>query len=776
MKHTYYYNISSAVYKADVTDHYMTIAKIKYKHSVENKTAEKTVTYVDNDVLSELLRNQSWDEVLSQGDVDKSCNLFVETLQNLKSLSTKQKRISSKLKKIKPWITVDLIKGIRKRDKLSKLVKQQPFNDQLRDSFCRFRNELSKLIKSTKNNYYKKQIMDSNGKPKVFWNIINEYSGVGKSNSSFPLQYFLNGSKTADDAVGEVANSFNSFFSQVGRKLASELPPLVGPPVVDDSAHRGEHVFQLEPVTGDQVRRCVQDMRGGSAPGVDGFSTLTLKNNIYYLLRPLMHIVNLSITSGVFPSSFKLAKVTPIFKTGEKSNVNNYRPISLLSVISKVLEKLVKLQLQNFLESNKILSNCQFGFRENKNPSDALFLANKRIFELLNANKKCLTVFIDLAKAFDSLDRNLLLYKLDCVGVRGVALNWFKSYLSDRKQVVSILNQVSNALDVEYGVVQGSTLGPILFLIYINNLDKLNIAGDLFLFADDTAVIFEGDTWKETYQRASTSLTLIKLWFEQNVLSMNVSKTKFLPIALRTGGEPPEDLRVVLHSCGNTLSTTCNCHSIERVDQYKYLGVIIDSKLRYEQHVISLKNKLRKIIFPFYQLSQILNLNEFKMVYCAFVQSVLNYGIVAYGGTYKTILEPLSVVQKTLIKVGLQKNKRYPTELLFKETSILTLRQLYVKTLLTYTFLHKELVLTPISHSYQTRNAQNIGIQMPRVTKSCNNTNSFFIANFLYRNIPAEIRDAEMSISSFKRLITAWLINLGSDNVEALLSSVYALT
>lgn len=734
-------------------------------------------TFIDIAVLDELIRSQSWSEVLAQQDVNTSCDLLMNTLESLKKLATKNVKQTTRYKKIKPWITLELIKGIRKRDKLSKLLKHQPFNGNLRNYYNSFRNQLAKSIKKVKVEYYKKQISQSNGNPKEFWNIIKEFSGVNsKPKNSFPIKNFLCRSDMTDGAVRGVANSFNNYFSQVGHKLASELPPPVGPAVVDDNAHRVEHVMRLEPVTEDQVRRCVQEMRGGSAPGIDNFSTLTLKRNLNFIILPLTHIINLSIKFGVFPLNFKTAKVVPLYKSNDKSSFNSYRPISLLCVLSKVLEKCVKLQLQQFLENNHILAPCQFGFRKGKNSSDALFLLNKFLMESINKNRKSIILFIDLAKAFDSLDKSILFHKLECVGVRNTALKWFKSYLSDRKQIVSICGQTSDTLNVDYGVVQGSTLGPILFLIYINNIDKLNISGRIFLFADDTAVVFEGNTWEEVYRNATHDLQIIKSWFDQNVLTMNVNKTQYLPIALRTVAEPPADLKLVLHTCGNSDSNNCNCHSIERVDQYKYLGVILDSKLRYENHINYLKNKLRKVIFPFILLSQILNEKEIKMVYCAFVQSVIQYGIIAYGGTHRTILEPLSVVQKSIIKAGFQKSKQYPSEMLFRETSIFTVRQLYIKTLLIYTFLNNDLIITPIAHNYPTRNALNIGSQAPRAIKSTNFTNSYFIANILYQNIPQEIRDCEGSKIVFKRLVNSWLLETGSEHAEALITSIYLAT
>lgn len=255
---------------------------------------------------------------------------------------------------------------------------------------------------------------------------------------------------------------------------------------------------------------------------------------------------------------------------------------------------------------------------------------------------------------------------------------------------------------------------------------------------------------------------------------MNINKTKCMPIALRSTSEPPPYIRLVLHSCDDPATGACDCHEIERVHHYKYLGVIIDSKLRWENHISNLKAKFRKLIFVFRQLNEILNVNEIKSVYYSYVQSLLQYGILVWGGACKSLLEPLFIIQKLIIKAAFNKNRQYSTELLFKETHLLSLRQLYIKTVLIYVFAHREQVLAPVAHQYNTRRAVNVGAQVPRVVKSANLSNSFYVANFLYRNIPSWIRNLQVSKNIYKRVITDWLFELGLDRAESLISSEYS--
>src|SRR5436190_7588529 len=392
----------------------------------------------------------------------------------------------------------------------------------------------------------------------------------------------------------------------------------------------------------------------------------------------------------------------------------------------------------------------------------------------INNNKKSLIIYIDLKNAFDSISRDLLFYKLECIGIRGTALKWFRSYLTDRYQNVTICNISGELRSVDFGVVQGSTLGPLLFLIYINNLSNLNLIGKLVLFADDACLILQGTTWDQVFQIASRDLHLLRRWFHENILTLNVTKTKYLCVSLRSAAGPPPDLTLKVHSCGDPDSVACGCQTLERVEKYKYLGVIFDSRLRWEDHIIMLKSKIRKMIFVFSQLSAILNFEEIKMVYYAHVQSVLQYGIISYGGAYSTLLEPLTIIQKTILKMGFGKPRRYSTELLYRESGILSVRQIYIKTILTFIRYNRELVIDPITHHHFTRNAAHFGMQVPQLVKSVNLTNSYFLANTIFRNTPMEIRDIQGSDSLFAQRVAAWLWEIGPDRSADLLVPAYA--
>ncbi len=570
-----------------------------------------------------------------------------------------------------------------------------------------------------------------------------------------------------------VAEQFNQYYTQVGVNMASNITVQACAPVVDDAAHARDTRLIFHPVTEDEVRSIVLSLRGGSAPGYCGISAAFLKDNIDHFIIPLQYIINCSLDQGVFPEAFKMAKVSPIYKSGCKRELKNYRPISLLSVFSKVLEKVVKFQFMQYLESNQILVSCQYGFRSGKSTSHALFDLNKKLYESINSNKKSLIIFMDLAKAFDSLDRTNLLKKLNLLGVQGCSYNWFQSYLSNRKQFVSLMSKYkSSSSPIEYGVIQGSTLGPPLFLTYINNISKIQTWGNLFLFADDAALLVIGESWKEVYDRAESDMRKLKLWFDQNTLTLNISKTKCMAVSLRDVAEV--DMKnIKVHTCSLT-AVACSCQEITMERNYKYLGVIIDNKLKWKDHISYTNNRIRKLMYFFVRFSEFLTFDEIRVVYFAYVQSILEGEILAWGGSYRSTLEPLLTTQKAIIKIALKRNRRFPSDEIFKEMKVLDVRQLYLKNLLTFIHCNYDNIFKTTSHIYTTRYAMNMGITTPVTNKTFSTTNSFYNAHMLYRNIPNDLKDpTSCKIDTYKKRVIKWLLEIGRDRTDTFITSIY---
>uniref|UniRef100_A0A672GN57 Reverse transcriptase domain-containing protein n=1 Tax=Salarias fasciatus TaxID=181472 RepID=A0A672GN57_SALFA len=286
----------------------------------------------------------------------------------------------------------------------------------------------------------------------------------------------------------------------------------------------------------------------------------------------------------------KIAKVIPLFKKGNKNDVSNYRPISLLPQLSKILEKLFVIRLNKFIVKHNILSNNQYGFRTNHSTATAIMELAEEITNAMDKKRFLVSVFVDLQKAFDTLDHDILLYKLYKYGIRGVAHKWVKSYLKDRKQFVQINDIKSKNGNVTCGVPQGSVLGPVLFLLYINDIDTASSLLKCILFADDTTLYYAGDNINEVLEIVEKEFQNVIKWFNTNKLSLNISKTKYMIFSYRR-----TDVDTTL---------TVEGIEIERTNEIKFLGVLLDEQLTWKSHIEYVKTKISQTIAVLYKLKE----------------------------------------------------------------------------------------------------------------------------------------------------------------------------
>ena len=349
--------------------------------------------------------------------------------------------------------------------------------------------------------------------------------------------------------------------------------------------------------------------------------------------RPFTYICNKSFSEGTFPEQMKTAKVIPLFKSGDKSQFTNYRPVSLLPQFSQVLEKLFCNRLNKFIDRHKILSNNQYGFRNNHSTSLALIDLVEELTNSIDNKKITIGIFIDLKKAFDTINHELLLQKLECYGIRGIAYNWLKSYIDKRKQYVSFNDVNSGFLDITCGVPQGSILGPILFILYINDLCNVSEFLKFVLFADDTNLFASGDNIETLCNDINRELNKINIWFKINKLSLNLNKTNFMVFSNK--GITDGDININIEDI-----------NITRVYECKFLGVLIDSKLNWKSHCSMVKDKLIKCNAIMYKASVYLDLVAMRTLYCSLFLPYINYCCEVWGITYKSTIDSIVKLQK----------------------------------------------------------------------------------------------------------------------------------
>jgi hypothetical protein len=289
----------------------------------------------------------------------------------------------------------------------------------------------------------------------------------------------------------QISNEFNNFFSTIGTKISNDVQPTDRPPESYlPNPPEDAPELNFDNIAPGQVLEIIKSFQNKSSLDLDGLSLKFIKYIAYEISGPLAFIFNQSLTQGVYPEKLKMSRIVPIFKAGDKILCDNYRPISLVSSLSKILEKIVAIKLTNFLEINQLLYKHQYGFQKNKSTEQNLLHVINYIGNAINGGNYCIGVFIDLKKAFDVCSHDILLTKLNKLGIKNIPLNWFSSYLSGRKQTVEVNGRLSDSRNIDISVLQGTILGPILFLCYINDIFTVSDLAT-FLFADDTQCLAE---------------------------------------------------------------------------------------------------------------------------------------------------------------------------------------------------------------------------------------------------------------------------------------------
>ena len=485
------------------------------------------------------------------------------------------------------------------------------------------------------------------------------------------------------------------------------------------------------------------------APGIDGIDSKVIKCTHLYLLKPLVYIFNLIFKTDVVPSYFKTSVVTPILKSGNRNEITNYRSISLISNFGKILEKALKTRLLNFLNAYDILSHKQFGFIEGVSTSNSMYESVTEITNNLNNNKKTIAVFLDLAKAFDTVPHDALLGILSRYGVRGPVLGVFNSYLSNRRQCVKINGARSDQRVIRMGVPQGTVLGPLLFIIYINMLlAEVETGGTILSYADDTVITFNADNWQDVRERAERGIKFAKGWFDSFGLSLNIKKTNYISFSITKKNRPNYDYLNIDED---------DQYRVKEVTHTRYLGIIIDQNLKWHEHSTRVTQITKLLIHKFYVLREMCGVKLLLSLYRALFESILTYGILVWGGTYKNALHSLEIIQKSILKIIFKKHRLYPSHLLFSK-NILNVRCLYILAVAKFMINYESKPL--IKHNLGTRNRQYENLSLPMNKTTLNLKSILYFGPKIYNKVPISIRSSKIHKgSAFNKKCPEFIFN-----------------
>ena len=694
------------------------------------------------------LRQHDFQELYNITNVNDATDVFHNTFSVLYEECFPLKVVKRKYSCKKPWLSEALKVSIKRKNTLYKRYLKNPSSDK-ENEYKSYRNKLNHVLRIAEREHYFNLITFNKSNLKKTWSIMK--SIINKKVKSKNADYFMQGSlKITDKEV--IASKFNDFFVNVGVSLSDKIPQSSrsAQSYLTDSYTK---TLFLTPVNRNELINVIKQLKTNTSSGWDDLSPKILQMCHLHILDPLLHIVNLSLNQGIFPDKLKLAKVVPLFKGNEIYLFTNYRPISILNCFSKIFERVFYNRLYNFLNSENILYDKQFGFRKSFSTEIALTLLLDRITCAIEQGEFVLGVFLDFSKAFDTVNHSILLSKLYYYGIRGVANDWLKSYLTNRKQFVVYDNVKSSEKTILCGVPQGSILGPLLFLIYINDLTKISNVLYTVMYADDTNIFISGKCLRELETIMNRELLLLNEWLFANKLSLNVNKTHFMIIC------PP---KVKLAYNINLKINNCPIYSVQHT---QFLGVILDSKLSWKPHIKHVATKLSKNLGILNKARRHLDMKSLNCLYYAFLYPYFTYCISIWGGTNVTTLQPLIKLQKWAVKTISCKPKRTASSPLFKSLRILTIRQIYDLQVLTFMYKYKKSLLpsvfnsfyitTSTIHHHYTRQHNNY--YLPRCRLDLTKSFIKYSGCHLWNALDNTIKSFSGSVSLFKKqIIKQW--------------------
>ena len=690
-------------------------------------------------LLSNFVMSRNWGFIISSSvDGDTRWMQFTEHILYCLNCCCPYKYI--KIKKSQSgsdWYNINLSHMKTELDKIYWMQKNTHDID-LIQKYRELKKSYKQEINNAKKSYYQRKIENSDNKNKIIWSLVNENL---KRNSKHSCDIKLEIDGEIITQPTDIVNKFAVFFSTIpGRKLYEKYGDLTEE--CTTSPCLPNSIF-VTPVNEDEILKTCEGLKNKKSSGFDDLNTNILKEILPHIKKPLTFLINSSLKDGAFPDVLKVAKVVPIYKKNKREDMRNYRQISILSIFSKVFEKIVYNKFVDFLNKNNVLTLAQHGFQQNRSIETASCRTLNYVYRKIDKGELVMTIFFDLSIAFDTINRKNLITKLYNMGIRGTILNWVDSYMSDRKILVKYNGAQSQVNTLELGVPQGSVLGPLLFILYVNDLPANIKQGHVTMYADDTTITVSAGTSEELCQNVTSVCNDMNIWCRKNGLILNTDKTVYMSMFNR---KPVNNLEDKLN--------------IKLSESVKFLGSLIDPQLTYSSQIDHVCSKLNSAYFAILSLKNTLDVQGLLSVYYALAFSHMANNVVCWGSAQ---CNRIFICQKRILRLIFGIKARESCREIFIRRGILTFPSIYIHRCLSYLNNNRSMFQRVGStNPYNTRG--NNLLTIPCHKTSYYKNSPFYNCVTLFNKLPAELRC--FSGNLFTSKVKSFLLRRGFYSVK----------
>lgn len=734
-------NFNISVNEYGLSDHRGVLIELQQENTVNDTIYQfKRVFNEKNlDLFKQQLQLVNWSEIIvNNKNVNENYLAFHSRLTEILHLSIPIKKVKINNKR-KSWLTPGIKKSCLNK-RLLRILTLHSNDLTLRNHYKTYEKILKKVVIASKKLNYIKKMNKAKNKVKSMWQIIKERTN--KTARKIKRNISLKTNNVTITKPVSIANTFNDYFLSVGSRNGSSAETQGRP-----AATRLNNSIYLDPISPEEVKKIITNLKNKTSYGFDEFPPILIKHCVDELMLPISNIINQSFSEAVFPSLLKQSIIKPIPKIQNTNDVTQFRPISLLSTFSKIIESVMCKKLNSFCEKYNIFNNSQHGFRKDRSTASALFELTHEILKIINDQNYAIGIMLDMSKAYDRVSHKILLHKLYEIGVRGQAHELFKSYLQNRTQCVEIefLNHNTGTIETirsqlkpsENSIPQGSVLGCILFLIYINDIVNVTDSKTI-LYADDITIVVPCQNSNDLPNLLNNALYPIDAWLKDHNLLLNVPKTKLIQFK-------PRQKRPI------NLKFSFNGMEIESIDNSTLLGVVFDSDLSWRLHIDKIVGKLSSFTYALYELKKTTDLQTATTAYYAYAHAWLMYGLILWGNG--TDVHRLFILQKRCVRILVNIDDRESCRPYFKKLKILTLASMYILAVCNFVIKNKHLYKDVSDNCPRSRRLIHKNkLAIPPAKLHLVSAGVWHMSIKIYNHLPQNLREIEEPIVLNKKL------------------------